>query len=177
MALVKKGKAVGFFPPYYSKERTKWAKFSEPILAEKSSVYALSKTLKGKKRFPEDFYGMTVCLNKGFTLLTGGERMKVAIEHGDLNLVYGKNNRACLGRVYRGLADFYVNDQLIDISEFSEIQRGLSATENFGHIGFTLKEKKYPYLNDFETKFNKVIIEMKKSGEIDQILKNYESGK
>ncbi len=173
IALVKKGKAVGFFPPYYSKERTSWTKFSEPILAEKSNVYALAKTLNGKKKFPEDFFGLTVCLNKGFTLMTGGIKMKNAIENNDLKLIYGKNNKACLGRVFRGVADIYVNDQLIDISEFPKIQRGLVAAENFGHIGFTLKKDNYPYMDDFEQKFNEVIKEMKRNGTIEKIVKNY----
>jgi len=173
IVLVKKGKAVGFFPPYYSEERTKWTEFSEPILAEKSIVYALPETLKGKNRFPEDFFGLTVCLNKGFTLVTGGVKMKKAIENKDLKLIYAKNNKACLGRVFRGVADLYVNDQLIDISEFPEIKRGLVAAENAGHIGFTLKKEKYPFIDDLKKKFNAVIVEMKKSDEIDKILKNY----
>ena len=173
IALVKKGKAIGFFPPYYSDERTKWTKFSEPILAEKSNIYALSKTLKDKKQFPEDFFGLTVCLNKGFTLMTGGIKMKHAIENNNLKLVYGKNNKACLGRIFRGLADMYVNDQLIDISEFPEINKGLVVAENFGHIGFTLKKEAFAYIDDFEKEFNKVIKEMKKSGQITKILENY----
>ena len=177
IALIKKGKALGFFPPYYSKERTAWTQFSEPILAERSNVYALSKTLKGKRQFPEDFFGLTVCLNKGFTLMTGGIKMKNAIEHNDLKLIYGKNNRACLGRVFRGAADLYVNDQLINISEFPEIKRGLIAAENSGHIGFTLHKKNYPYIDDFEKKFNTVIKEMKQHGEIERILKSYRNGR
>ena len=175
IALIKKGKALGFFPPYYSKERTEWTKFSESILAERSYVYALSKTLKGKSQFPEDFFGLTVCLNKGFTLMTGGIKMKNAIQNSDLKLIYGKNNKACLGRVFRGVADLYVNDQLINISEFPKIKRGLIAAENLGHIGFTLNKKNYPYIDNFEKKFNTVIKEMKQSGEIDRILRSYKN--
>ena len=169
IALVKKGKAIGFFPPYYSKERTAWTKFSEPILAEKSNIFALEKTLKGKKKFPEDFYGSTICLNTGFTLMTGGIKMKTAIEDGKLKLIRG----ACLGSIFRGLADVYINDQLVDISEFPEIKKGLVVAKNFGHIGFTLKKERYPYIDTFEKKFNKVIRKMKASGEIDKILKNH----
>jgi len=170
IALLKKGKAFGFFPPYYSKERTKWTKFSEPILAERSNVYALTKTLNGKSNFPEDFFGLTICLNKGFTLMTGGLKMKNAIENKDLKLINGKNNKACLGRVFRGIADVYINDQLIDTSEFPEIKRGLIVAENFGHIGFTLKKDNYPYADDFEKKFNEVIKKMLRRGEINKIL-------
>ena len=173
IALIKKGKAFGFFPPYYSKERTEWTHFSKPILMERSLIYALSKTLEGKKQFPEDFFGLTVCLNKGFTLMTGGLKMKNAIDKGDLKLIYGKNNRACLGRVFRGAADLYVNDQLINISEFPSIKRGLVVAENAGHIGFSFNKKRYPYMDDFEKKFNSVIQEMKKSGEIENILQSY----
>ncbi len=173
IALVKKGKAIGFFPPYYSKDRSRWSRFSEPILSEKSNVYALAKTLKGRSKFPEDFFGLTVCINKGFTLMTGGIKMKNAIDEHRLKLIYGKNNKACINRVFRGVADFYVNDQFIDISQFPKLKRGLVLAENYGHIGFTLKKERYPYSDDFVEKFNKVIVEMKQNGEIEQIVKKY----
>lgn len=173
IAMTKNGKTVGFFPPYYSDERTKWTKFSESILGESSAVFAQNKTLKNKIRFPEDFYGLTVCLNRGFTLMTGGTKFKEVVENKKIKLIEGNDNKACLSRVSRDIADFYINDQLIDISQFPQIKRGLKATENFGHIGFTLKTKNYPFMDDLQRKFNKVIKHMKKSGEIDNILKKY----
>ena len=172
--MTKQGKIIGFFPPYYGKERTNWTKFSEPILAETTIVFAKESFLKNKKIYPEDFYGTTVCLNRGFNqLLLGGEKFTKAIKDKKLNLIEGNDNKACLNRVVRGVADFYINDQLIDTSMFPSIVKGMKVKDNFAHIGFTLKVDKYSYIKDLETKLNKTIKEMKKSGQIDEILNKY----
>jgi len=172
--MVRKGKIVGFFPPYYSKERTKWTKFSKPILNEKAVIFANENFMKGKTKFPEDFYGKRVCLNRGFTpQVMGGEVFAKAVKSKKIILVETSGNSDCLNRVKRDMVDFYINDQLIDISKFNTIKRGLAVRLNTGHIGFTLNTKKYPFVNELETKVNKAIEQMKNSGEIDKILKKY----
>jgi polar amino acid transport system substrate-binding protein len=124
MALVKKGNYIGYFPPYYTKERTKWSKYSEPILSEATIVFATKSTLDGKIKYPQDFYGMTLCTNRGFSLeATAGLEMKKAIKAKKIKHIEANDNKACLNRVERGVVDFYINDQLIDISKFSKIQR------------------------------------------------------
>jgi len=173
ISMTKSGKIVGFFPPYYSKKRTAWTNFSISILGETSSVFAKENVLKGKKRFPEDFFGLTVCLNRGFTLMTGGEEFKNAIEKKQIKLIEANNNKDCLSRLKRGLADFYINDQFIDISKFPLIKKGMKATLNFGHIGFTLKDEKYPFIKDLTDKFNTIVKQMQADGTIDKIIKNY----
>jgi polar amino acid transport system substrate-binding protein len=170
---VKKGKAVGFFPPYYSKERTTWLNFSVPILAETLVVFAKQETLNSHKNFPKGFTGLTACMNRGFTLVTGGLEFKKAVENKTIQLIEGNDNKACLNRVSRGIADFYINDRLIDTSKFPMIKRGEKASESFGHIGFTLKTKNYPFIDDLTNKFNQVIKQMKENGEIEKILKKY----
>ncbi len=173
IAMTKKGKTIGFFPPYYSEERTSWTQFSEPILSETSIVFAKEKTLIGKYNFPEDFAGTRVCLNRGFTLMTGGLKFKRMIENKEIKLIEANNNNDCLAQVKRDKADFYINDQLIDISNFPTIRKAMKIKENIGHIGFTLKDTNYPYIKDLETKFNTVIKQMKLDGTIDKIVKKY----
>ena len=172
--MVKKGKAIGFFPPYYSKSRAQWTKFSEPILEENTIIFAKKSMLKGKKDFPKDFYGKTLCLNRGFSQESmGGAELKKAIKNKKIKLIEADNNKACLARIQRKLADFYINDRFIDISKFPMIKRGEKVKSNFGYIGFTLKTKKYPYMDDLQTKLNKAIKMMKKNHEIDKITKKY----
>jgi len=176
--MVKKGKVVGFFPPYYSDERATWVSFSKPILNERTVIFATKEFLKKKKKFPNDFYGTTVCLNRGFTpYVMGGVSFEKAVKDKKIILAETSKNKDCLNRIKRGLADFYINDQLIDISNFSTIKRGLDVKSNAGHIGFTLKNKKYPFINDLHSKIDKVIIKMRKNGEIEKILKTYKEGK
>ena len=173
---VKKGKVVGFFPPYYKKTREAWTRFSEPLLPETTVVFAKESTHKGKVKFPEDFEGLTVCMNRGFGLDTmGGDKFAQMIKDKKIKHKEGNTNKICLNQVKKNKADFYLNDKLIDISDFPTITRGLSAQKNHGYIGFTLKDKKYPYIKDFEAKFNKVIIQMKKDGEIDKIINSYKN--
>ena len=174
IALTKKGKVVGFFPPYYSKERTSWTKFSEPILGETTIVFAKKDTLKNKTKYPEDFIGNTVCLNRGFNqALLGGFKLKQMIKNKKIRLIEANSNKDCLVRVKRGMADFYINDQLIDISHFPSIKKGMKVKANFGHVGFTLKTKKYPFINDLQQKFNTAIKQMKSDGTIYTILQKY----
>ncbi len=173
ITMTKKGKIIGFFPPYYSDERTSWTKFSKAITDETSVVFAKEKILKDKNKYPEDFSGLTVCMNRGFTLMTGGFKFKSMVNSKKIKLIEANSNEDCLSRVKRGMADFYINDQLIDISKFPSIKRGFNAKENFGHIGFTLKNAKYPFMEDLQQKINDTIKQMKKSGEIDKIVQKY----
>ena len=172
--MTKQGKIIGFFPPYYGKSRTLWTKFSEPILAETIILFGKEKTLKENTNYPEDFYGKAVCLNRGFNQsLLGGEKFEQAIKSKKIQLIEGNDNKACLNRVNRGIADIYINDQLIDTSIFPDIKKGMKIKGNFGHIGFTLKKDNYKYIDDFESTFNKTIKQMKKNGQIEKILNKY----
>ena len=172
--MTKLGKTIGFFPPYYSKERKKWAKFSEPLLSETTVVFTKKETLKDKKNFPEDFYGLRVCLNRGFgKFVLGGEKFAQAIKDKKILLIEADNNQACMSRIVRGIADFYINDQLIDTSKFPIIVKGMIAKSNNGHVAFTLEAKNYPFIEDLEKKFNKTVKLMKKNGDIEIILSNY----
>jgi len=174
IVFIKQGKIAGFFPPYYSKERTAWTKFSQPILSETTIVFAKEEFLQDKNKYPDDFYGSTVCFNRGFGHETmGGKQFASAVKNNKIHLIEANDNKACLSRVARGMADFYINDQLIDKSKFPMIIKGMKTRENFGHIGYTLKTTNYPFLNDLQKKFNQVIKLMKENGEIDEIVKKY----
>ncbi|NQY93633.1 MAG: transporter substrate-binding domain-containing protein, partial [Campylobacteraceae bacterium] len=174
IALVKQGKTAGFFPPYFNEKRTAWTKFSEPLVNETTVIFAKESTLKGKTNFPDDFQGMKVCLNRGFSpTVMGGDKLEKAIKDGQIKLVEAKDNKSCLSRVDRGIADFYLNDQLIDTSSFPMLQKGMNIKGNSGYVGFTLKIENYPFMADVQKKFNAVIKDMKKSGELDKIVQKY----
>ncbi len=173
MTNARKGKVIGFFPPYFNKEREAWTKFSEPILPETTVVFAKDKVNNKKVKFPEDFLGLTVCMNRGFGLSTmGGDKFAKMVDSGSIDIKWGNNNKVCLNQVKKNKADFYINDQLIDTKKFPSIKRGLQAQKNNGYIGFTLKGN-YSYKDDVRKKFNKVIVQMKKDGEVEKILKKY----
>ncbi len=171
---VKQGKTVGFFPPYYNDKRTAWTKFSEPMVSESTIIFAKESTLKDKTKFPKDFYGMKLCLNRGFApSVMGGEKLEKTVKDGSIKLIEANDNKSCLSRVDRGIADFYLGDQLIDSSLFPMIKKGMNIKANSGYLGFTLKIKNYPFMGDLQKKFNQVIKDMKKSGELDSIVQKY----
>lgn len=169
--MIQTGKGLAMFPPYFSEERSSWMDLSEPILAERIMVFGTAEKLKGKSKWPEDFYGSKIGLNAGFNPLSmGGKGFAEAIKEGKLILDEGKDNETCLKKMSAGRSDFYINDQLVDISAFPDIKRSeIEANRNHGHLGFTKKTDGFPYLADFKTKFDKIIKEMKASGEIDKI--------
>jgi len=174
IALTKQGKTAGFFPPYFNDKRTAWTKFSEPVIAEVTGLFAKEETVAGKSNFPDDFHGMTLCLNRGFSALSmGGVKLEKAIADGTIKLIEGSTNKACLSRVDRGIADVYLNNELMDTSSFPMVKKVIDIKENSGYVGFTLKTASYPFMADVMVKFNTVIKDMKKSGEVEKILQNY----
>ena len=171
---VKKGKAIGFFPPYYSKARESWMRYSEALGAEKVYVIAKESTHKGKAKFPEDFKGLTACINRGYGLaILGGKKFEQMIKDKTIKLKNGNTTKVCLNQIKSNKADFTLYDRLIDISGFPMLTHGLNSQSNNSYIGFTLKDKKFPYQKDFETKFNKIIKKMRASGDIEKIINSY----
>jgi len=170
---VETGQGLAMFPPYYNEERIAWMAFSEPILTERIVVYGTEETLKGKNKWPEDFYGSKIGLNSGFSPLSmGGKVLDGAIKAGKIILDdEGKSNEICLKKLAAGRIDFYLNDRLIDISATPKVKRSeIVVSENNGFLGFTKKAEKFPYIDDFKSKFDAIIKEMKQSGEIEAIV-------
>lgn len=172
---VKKGKGVALFPPYFSEDRVPWMLFSEPILPETVVVFGKPEKLEGKIKWPEDFFGSTVAMNSGYNPVSmGTQAFKDAIDAGKIKLDdQGQKNENNLKKLEKGRVDFYITDQMIDISAFKSIVRGIEANKNHGYLGFTKKQDKFSFIPDLKSKFDAVIKEMKASGEIDKIVNSY----
>lgn len=172
---IKDGYGAALFPPYFSEERVPWMLFSEPILPETVVVFGKSEKLAGKTKWPEDFYGSTIGMNAGFGIVTmGTQAFKDAIDAGKIKLdAQGRKNIYNLKKLEMDRFDFYINDQMIDISEFKSITRGIEVTQNHGYLGFTRKQDDFPFIPDLKAKFDKVILDMKFSGEIGMIVNSY----
>lgn len=176
LSLVETGDGMAVFPPYYNQERAAWMNFSEPILDETIVVYGKEEKLKGKAKWPEDFYGSTVGINFGFVPGNlGGKAFADAIKAGKITLDDGgKSNESCLSKIELGRLDFYLNDRLIDIRSAPSVRRSsVVASTNQGYLGFTKKTAKFPQLPAFKAKFDGVIKDLKKSGAIAAVLKKH----
>ena len=174
IAAVKKGKAVGLFPPYFSEKRTSWMLYSEPILQEKTVVFGKAENLAGKTRWPEDFAGAKIGLNRGFAPeLLGGNKFEAMIASGKIHKEEADGNKQNLKKLNAGRIDFYLSDQFIDTHAFPAIKKGVVANTNYGYVGFTKKTDTYTFIPDFKRQFDKILQEMKESGEIERIIKKY----
>ena len=171
---VKQGKAVALFPPYYTEKRVPWMHYSEPILKEHIIVFGKSANIEGKTKWPEDFYGYMIGLNRGFNPYSmGGDKFGDACKTGKIRIDEANSTEQNLKKLEMDRIEFYINDKLINISSYPLIKRGVIANTNYGYLGFTKKGENYKFLPDFKKKFDQIIRKMKASKEIEKIADNY----
>jgi len=171
---IKTGKGIAIFPPYFIDKRTTWMLYSEPILQEQVVVFGTAEKLKGKVKWPEDFYGFTFGINRGFALSgLGGKKLEKAVKDGKIKIQEANSNKLNFKKLENNRIDFYLNDKKINISQFPSIKRGIFTVSNWGHLGFTKKDKNFVFLSDFQKKFNQEIKKMKESNAIKKIVETY----
>jgi len=174
LACIKRGECMALFPPYFAENRLPWMLYSEPVLSEQILVFGKLEKLKGKTKWPQDFLGYHIGLNSGFNYTAlGGNAFADACRTGKIIVQEAENNDLNLKKLEKGRIDFYLNDRLIDISNYPSIVRGIVANTNFGHLGFTRKDAKFKFLSDFRKQFNSIIKEMKTSNQIEKIVQSY----
>lgn len=171
------GKIMAGFPPYRVASRP-WMVYSEPILQENIVVFGLKSKVEGKAVWPDDFYGSRVGINNGFSYenLLGHDGSE-AVKGGKLKVEEAMDSPTNLRKLAAGRIDLYVNDQLTDISGFSSgddpIVIATVIGGQWGYLGFTSKDDLFPYSDDFKAIFNEIIIKMKKSGKLEELLNKY----
>ena len=172
---IKEGKNVAFFPPYYSEPREAWTEFSEPILQEQTVVFGKAEKLKGKTKWPEDFYNHTIGLNNGFNPESmAGKKFATAVKMGMIKIDEAKDYKANLSKLSKGRIDFYLNDKMTDTSKYPDIKRGIIAKHNWGYLGFTKQDLQFSeFLQDFKIKFNDAVKKIKQTDEIQKTVDSY----
>ncbi len=172
---IKEGKSVAFFPPYHAEHRQAWTDFSEPILQEQTVVFGTAEKLKGKTKWPEDFYNHKVGLNDGFNPESmAGAKFATAVKMGMIKIDEAKDSKSNLTKLSKGRIDFYLNDKMTDTSKYPDIKRGIVAKTNWGYLGFTKKDLEYSeFLNDFKIMFNDAVKKIKQTDEIKKIIGSY----
>lgn len=183
---VQNGEGFAISPPYFRpKERPFISVYSVPILDEEIVTLCREETLKfPRKKWPEDYYGLSIGRNAGF--LTGGQALTDAVKEGKLRLEDTGDTRSNMLKLLEGRFDVYINDRMAMLSEFKKIQKeterykkikvveGTVISKEQGYIGFTGMDKgRFYFKDDFIKKFNSAIEEMKKNGEIQAVLEKY----
>jgi len=185
--LLMKGKGFALFPPYYYPEHRPYiGPYSTAIFTEKT-ILVCNKDIvsKSRKRWPEDYFGLTIGQSSGYLL--GGDKFLEAVKDKKIYMTESLRAEQNLLMVGTGRIDCYVNDELAIKTELEiirstqdtykvlgNIEKGKTVSYEKSYLGFTnINEHDFPYKKDFITQFNKAINEMKLNGEIDLMIEKY----
>ncbi|MDN3611704.1 substrate-binding periplasmic protein [Vibrio ostreicida] len=176
-------KIFALYPPYKRPEQRPYMEYDTPILDEKVVVVCQKSVLSSPKpNWPGDYMGMTIGINSGFA--AGGDEFKAAVAAGKIKRSETKGTPKNLLKLIAGRIDCYINDSLSTQWELKKLQNegkydGQSVVEGAiisseqGFLGFVTDGSSYPYKADFKAKYDKALKEMKQSGELDKIVKDF----
>lgn len=190
MSLLKSGTGFALYPPYHNTHDEPWTwPYSLPLYEEKVIAICRKDVLaaKPRKRWPEDFYGLTIGNNAGF--IVGGESFEAAIREGRLKVEEAKDVATNLIKLGLRRIDCYINDRISiqwtlkqlkaegrydEGGSHAELGEALVIATEQGFLGYTERDNgRYSYKTDFVKQFDSIIYQMKRSGEIDTIARNY----
>jgi polar amino acid transport system substrate-binding protein len=190
MDLLQRGDGFALYPPYKNTKDEPWTwPYSLPLYGE--HVVAMCRkdvvTGKGTMRWPQDFFGLTVGNNAGF--IVGGAAFEQAVADGNIKREEGRDNRTNILKLELRRIDCYINDrvsiawtrrQMMREGLYQQGTRHVELVEaavigtQSGHLGYTNRDKgTFAYKTDFATRFDRVIEQMKRRGEIDRIATDF----
>lgn len=171
MKFVESGEAFAAFAPYYRPEKRPWIDpYSEPIIKEGFAVYCRKDVLSTPRpNWPGDYENLEIGINLGYAVPD--------IE--SLHIQESIDNETNITKMVFRRIDCYVNDDAAIRYTLKKMRipsgtfvKGTQISNENGYLAFS-KQNKAPYRDDFVVKFNKVLMEMKKSGEIDMIVSEF----
>jgi polar amino acid transport system substrate-binding protein len=189
LSYLKYGKGFALYPPYHRTEDRPYIwPYSIPILDEKVVVFCREEILvQPRLKWPEDYYGLKIGNNSGFEL--GGKKFWKAVKEGKIKVQEVKTNAQNIILLGKKRTDCYMNDRLSILWELKRLKaegkydeggkhakllEGAPITIEQGFLGFTDRDDgKFPFKDDFVRKFDTVIYEMRKSGELQEIVDDF----
>jgi polar amino acid transport system substrate-binding protein len=190
MAMLKAGTGFALYPPYMNTKDEPWTwPYSRPLYEEHVVAVCRKDVLaaKPRKRWPDDFYGLTIGNNAGF--IVGGEAFDKAVQSGSLRVEEAKDSETNIIKLGLKRIDCYINDRvsiqwtLNKMKADGKYQEGVSHAElaeavqiatKQGYLGYTDRDKGvYTFKSDFVRQFDAAITQMKRSGELETITRNF----
>ncbi len=190
MSMLENGTAFALFPPYFNThdEPFTWP-YSLPLYQE--HVVAVCRkdvvTKKGKMNWPEDFFGLRIGNNAGF--IVGGVEFDRAVKAGKIRMEEARDNQANLIKLGLGRLDCYINDRISIQWTRDALKRNGLYDEGGKHavlveaavigveqgfLGFTDRDNgRFPFKTDFAKKFDAIIYQMQRQGEINRIAQEF----
>lgn len=187
LMLMETGQGLALFPPYNRPLERPYLTISEPVLVEQVVAFCSENSMNGRKHpavWPDDFHGLKVGVNAGFNI--GGDKYKKAVKDGKIYEDQAPSNRSNILKLLLGRIDCYVNDRLSILWEIERIKAdGVYAdsrqsiveaaviNQEQAYMGYTNRDNgRYPYKADFIRVLNQILIDMKKTGEIQKIVED-----
>jgi polar amino acid transport system substrate-binding protein len=190
MALLKSGSGFALYPPYMNTKDEPWTwPYSMPLLEEHVVAVCRKDVLaaKPRKRWPEDFFGLTIGNNAGF--IVGGEAFDQAVKAGKLRMEEAKDSETNIIKLGMRRIDCYINDRISiqwtrdrlkaegkydEGGAHAEVAEAIQISAKQGYLGYTDRDQgKYTYKSDFVRQFDSAIQQMKRSGEMDAITRGF----
>jgi polar amino acid transport system substrate-binding protein len=187
LAMIENNVSLGIFPPYFwPLKRPYITRYSEPIFLEKVIAVCNKEVLiESRTHWPTDFKGLTIGNNRGF--LSPGLAFFELVKKQKITLVETNNSEIGLRMLLLKRIDCYVNSQLTidwflnkmrrrDIYKFlnNDFSEPIVISSQNAYLGYTKRNiQSFPYSDDFEKKVNNILVQMKKQGEIQEILKRF----
>lgn len=190
MALLRTGTGFALYPPYKNTKDEPWTwPYSLPLYDERVVAVCRKEVLtaRPRKHWPEDFYGLTIGNNAGF--IVGGDAFSYAVRAGLLRMEEGKDSETNIIKLGLRRIDCYINDRVsiqwtlnqlksegkyMEGGTHAELAEAAVIAVKQGYLGYTSRDNgKYAYKADFVHQFDSAIAQMKRSGEIDTIVRNF----
>jgi len=177
------GTLFALYPPYARPDSRPYMDYDAPILDETVVVVCRDEILKKpRSRWPQDYYGLAIGNNTGFS--AGGDEFRQAVAAGKITLKETSGTAKNLRLLLAGRADCYMNDELSIQWELKKLQqqgeysgtglkKGAVLSREQGYLGFSNSSQLYPYKEEFKSEYLRLLQQMKDNGEIEQIVKRY----
>lgn len=190
MALLKSGTGFALYPPYMNTRDEPWTwPYSVPLYEEHVVAVCRKDILaaKPRKRWPKDFFGLTIGNNAGF--IVGGDEFDKAVQAGSLRMEEGKDSETNILKLGMKRIDCYINDRVSiqwtrnqlkaegkydEGGAHAELAEAAQIAVRQGYLGYTDRDNgKYAYKSDFVKQFDNAVLRMKRNGEIDTIVRSF----
>ena len=103
----------------------------------------------------------------------GGAGFAAACASGKIKLLESYTTEGNLRKLEAGRIQYYLNVSSTQVGPYPLVKRGPVVNVSDSYVGFTRKQDNFPYVDDFQEKFNGVVRQMKASEEIARIADAY----
>lgn len=192
LLMIERGEAAGLFPPYrHDAERPYIRPYSEPLGIERVVIVCREDRIPARfaGRWPDDYMGMTVSNNLGFSMQP--PPFWSAVEEGHIRRrEFASNADSLLEMVAYGRVDCYINDRRaiavslarlrkrllgdVHARPFAPVRETLALEEQFAHVGYSaVRYDSAPEVRAFARRFDDALMTLKAGPEYQALVTDY----